>query len=163
MITLFLLTSVEIYVMATIFAAAVIAFCVRPSSRGQAREYLLEGILCQPDVSESESSRAGGGIAIECLENGDVLLTRYGLEGLTDTDAVSLAVTVIGFDITIEERIHRGTSVGQQINTALFTLDFLGHERYHLRYNSETTATALSLTLSNRAGMQLNRELKINS
>lgn len=163
MITLFLISSLEIYVIATLVAAAVVALCVRPSSRGQAREYLLKGILCQPIGGESEEGHKGPGITVECLDNGNVLLTRYGLDGLTDADAVSLAVTVIGFDVNIEERIHRGSSKGDSIDTALFTLDFLGRERYHLRYNSEPTATALSLTLSNRAGMQLNRQLKINS
>lgn len=167
MITLFLISSLEIYVIATLVAAAVIALCVRPSSRGQAREYLLEGILCRPEKDAYElrgdQGVRGQGVAIECLENGDILLTRYGLEGLTEADAVSLAVTVVGFDVTVEERIHRGASGGERVDAALFTLDFLGKERYHFRYNSEPTATAVSFTLSNRPEMRIDRELKLNS
>ena len=158
MITLFLLTQVEIYVLAAVGAAAIIALCVKPSSRGEAREYLLGGTLCFADSAGATEAA----VDIECLDNGSVLLTRRGLPRLTDTGAVSLAVSVIGFDITIEERIT-DTPGGNPVNTALFTFDFLGQERYHLRYNSEATATAASMTLSNRPGMHLSRPLTIAS
>lgn len=151
--------------MATIVAAAVIALCVRPSSRGRAREHLLSGVLCQfcGDSADGSCEVKEPGISFECLENGNVLLTRYGLRGLTDSDAVSLAVTVIGFDVTIEERIHRGTTPGEPVDTALFTLEFFGRERYHIHYSSEPTAMAASLTLSNRDGLHADRVLKVNS
>lgn len=163
MLPVFVISSVEIYVIATLVAAAVVALCVRPSSRGQAREYLLEGILCNTSDQSENADLPPKGISVECLENGNVLLTRFGLERLTDTAAVSLAVTVIGFDITIQDRIHEGMNDGEPINTALFTLDFLGRERYHLRYISEPTASALSMTLSNRPGISLTRPLILNS
>lgn len=164
-IPLFYISSVEIYVMATIVATAVVALCVRPSSRGRAHEYLLSGVLCQfcGESADDSPEAKEPGISFECLDNGNVLLTRYGLQGLTDADAVSLAVTVIGFDVMIEERIHRGSAPGEPIDTALFTLEFLGRERYHIRYNSEPTSMATSLSLSNRDGLHADRILKVNS
>ncbi len=154
MITLFILTQVEIYVLAAVGAAAIIALCVMPSSRGEVREYLLGSTLCFADSAEASEAA----VDIECLDDGTVLLTRRGLPHLTDAGAVSLAVSVTGFDITIEERIT-DTPGGNPVNTALFTLDFLGRERYHLRYNSEATATAASMTLPNRPRMHLSRPL----
>lgn len=156
--TLFVVGSVEFYVIAVVIAAAVIALCIRPSRGAEARQYLLAGVLC--DSTDDASSEPY--IAVECLDDGNVLLRRGGLTGMTDGGAVSLAVTVAGFDIRVEERIVRTTD-GLPVNTALFTLDFLASERYHLHYNSEPTATAASMTLSNRPGMSLRRQLKLNS
>lgn len=158
MMLLFILTSVEIYVIAAVGAAAVLALCIKPSARGEARQYLLAGTLCRVDTPQA----AEAAIDIECLADGKVLLTRRGLKNVNDTGAVSLAVTVTGFDISVEERIVCGNG-GEPVDTALFTLDFLGQERYHLHYNSEPTATSASLTLSNRDGMHLSRELKVSS
>lgn len=158
MITLLMLSQVEIYVLAAVGAAAIIALCVKPSSRGEARQHLLGGMLCFADSAGASEAA----IDIECLDDGNVLLTRRGLPHLTDAGAVSLAITVIGFDITIEERIT-DTPGGNPVNTALFTLDFLGCERYHLRYTSDFTATAASMNLSNRPGMHITRALTIAS
>lgn len=158
MITLFILTEVEIYVLAAVGAAAVIAFCAKPSAKGAARQHLLAGTLCYAMCDEASDTV----LDIECLDNGNVLLTRRGLRDLTDSDAVSLAVTIIGFDITIQERIIAGKP-GDDINTALFTLDFLGFERYHLHYISEPTALSAAFTLSNRPGMRLSRKLTVLS
>ena len=153
-----LISSVEIYVLAAVLAAGVIAWFVRPSNREAAREHLLAGTLCMVPGASPEPA-----IHIECLPDGNVLLTRCGLPPMTDGGAVSLAVSIIGFDVAIEERIVAAPGAGEPVNTALFTLDFLGHERYHLRYNSEPTATAASFTLSNRDGMSLVKPLKVNS
>ncbi len=159
MIAGFLLTSVEIYVLAAVAAAGVIALFVRPSRRGEARQYLLAGTLCAVDdgIGREPSLR------IECLAGGDVLLTRCGLPPVGVDGAVSLAVTVIGFDIEIEERIVDGSAMAQPVDMALFTLDFLGRDRYHVRYNSQPTAMAASFTLSNREGMSLVKTLTVSS
>lgn len=147
MITLLIFTSIEFYVIATMVAAAVIALCVRPSGRGEARTHLLAGILC----SFTERQSTGAAIILESLDNGDVLLTRTGLQGLTNSGAVSLAVTIIGFDITIEERITIDNHPGSEpVDTALFTLDFLAPERYHIQYRSEETATFAAFNFINR-------------
>jgi len=169
MLMLFVLSSVEIYVMAAVAAAAVIALCVKPSSRGEARQYLLAGVLCDFDGEvDAEFGMAAGDYALgqmvvmECLDNGNVLLTRRGLVGMTDSGAVSLAISVIGYDVTIEERLVE-KSGGQSVNTALFTLDFLAPERYHIHYISWQTASATAFTLHNRPGLHLSRSLRLDS
>lgn len=169
MLMLFVLSSVEMYVMAAVAAAAVIALCVRPSSKGEARQYLLAGVLCDFDGAGDNGLVMSAGdyaleqtILMECLDNGDVLLTRRGLAGMTDAGAVSLAISVIGYDVTIEERLVE-KSGGQPVNTALFTFDFLAPERYHIHYISEQTASATAFTLHNRPGLHLSRSLRLNS
>lgn len=159
MITLFALSAVEIYVLLAVAAAAVVALCVKPSARGEAVTRLLAGRLCRlEDVPAQTPS-----VDFECLDDGNVLLSRRGLKDLNESGAVSLVVTVIGFDVTVEERIVAGCDGGEPVDTALFTLDFLGPERYHIRYVSEPTASAASLTLHNRPGMHISRTLSLNS
>jgi len=138
----------EFYVIASMVAAAVVGLCVRPPSRGEAIERLLAGTLCDTGTADT-----GPRITLSCEPDGTVLLTRSGLTGLTDSCAVSLAVTVIGTDISIEERLAGPTSVttsGQPIDTALFTLDFLRHDRYHVRYNSSSLGLFTAFTASLR-------------
>lgn len=164
---LFVLSSVEMYVMAAVAAAAVIALCVKPSSKGEARQYLLGGVLCDFDgdggvEASDDDSAFGPTIIMECLDNGNVLLTRRGLSGMTDAGAVSLAISVVGYDVTIEERLVE-KSGGLPVNTALFTLDFLAPERYHIHYISEQTASASAFTLHNRPGLHLSRTLRLDS
>ena len=160
MIALFVLSQVEIYVLLAVAAAAVVAVCVKPASRGEAIEHLLGGRLCSLSENGSADEPAGD---FDCDESGNVLLLRRGLTGLTDADAVSLAITVIGFDVRIEERVAKGRGMGNPVDAAVFTLDFLGHERYHVIYRSEVYSLAASLTLHNRPGLHAARELKVDS
>lgn len=147
-------TSVEFYVMAAIAAAAVLGVCVRPASKGEAQTHLLAGVLCSMNPPQAIPA-----IHLQCHNDGSVTLTRGGLHGLTDEGAVSLAVTVAGFDVTIEERMVP-TPSGNPVDAALFTLDFLGQEHYHVRYNSDATGLFAAFTLSNRPDMNISRELK---
>lgn len=89
-----------------------------------------------------------------------MLLTRSGLAGLTSAGAVSLAVTVTGTDVAIEERITGATSPSEPVDTALFTLDFLRPGRYHVRYNSSSLGLFSAFTLSVRPGASLTRPLR---
>lgn len=142
------LSSVEFYVYATVVAAAIVAFLARPSSRGEARQHLLAGDLsnelnlCWRDVNTSQPS-----ISLRVRDDGSVVLTRNGIEGVSTSGAVSLAVTIIGFDITIEERIVPGNNLDEPIDTATFVLDFLAPDRYHLKYNSSATSRFATTTL----------------
>ena len=142
------LSSVEFYVYATLVAAAIVAFLARPSARGEARQHLLAGDLSNvsgcswSDVVSSQPS-----ISLRVRDDGAVMLTRHGIEGVSISGAVSLAVTVIGFDITIEERIVPGNNLDEPIDTASFVLDFLAPDRYHLKYNSSATSRFATTTL----------------
>lgn len=155
MITASFLTSVEFYVIAAVVAAAVIGYSVSPGAKGESRKYLLAGTLCKV----IDTPVAAPALKVTCLDNGDVLLTRSGISGVDDRGAVSLAVTVSGFDINIEEKIVTSASGGEAIDTALFTFDFIGIERYHVHYNSPETGLFAAFTLNNRPGMQFSSPL----
>ena len=156
------LGSVEFYVYATLVAAAIVAFLARPSSRGEASQHLLAGELSNAsNRSWSDSNSAQPAISLIVRDDGAVVLFRHGLEGVSSSGAVSLAITVIGFDITIEERIVPGNNLDDPIDTATFVLDFLAPARYHLKYNSSATSSFVATTLLVRPDyekhLQLNR------
>ncbi len=156
------LGSVEFYVYATLVAAAIVAFLARPSSRGEARQHLLAGELSNAsNRSWSDSASVSPAISLVVRDDGAVVLFRHGIEGVSSSGAVSLAVTVIGFDITIEERIVPGNNLDDPIDTATFVLDFLAPGRYHLKYNSSATSSFVATTLLVRPDyekhLQLNR------
>ena len=157
-----ILGSVEFYVYATLVAAAIVAFLARPSSRGEARQHLLAGELSNAsNRSWSDSNSAQPAISLIVRDDGAVVLFRHGIEGVSSSGAVSLAITVIGFDITIEERIVPGNNLDDPIDTATFVLDFLAPDRYHLKYNSSATSSFVATTLLVRPDyekhLQLNR------
>ena len=156
------LGSVEFYVYATLVAAAIVVFLARPSSRGEARQHLLAGELSNAsNRSWSDSNSAQPAISLIVRDDGAVVLFRHGIEGVSSSGAVSLAITVIGFDITIEERIVPGNNLDDPIDTATFVLDFLAPDRYHLKYNSSATSSFVATTLLVRPDyekhLQLNR------
>lgn len=160
MITASLLSGVEFYVVAVILAAAVIALCVRPSGRGEARVHMLAGILCSnADRPTDHDSEPAPAVTLQCLDDGTVLLTRTGLGPLTDSGALSLVVTVTGLDIDIAEKLTAGKVGDTPVDTALFTLDFLAPERYHLRYHTDHTDRMAAFTLHNRPGIAFTRQL----
>lgn len=151
--------SVEFYVIAAVAAAAVIGLCVRPSGKGAARQYLLAGSL-EGDASEDDEEP---GIDIEVDHDGKVIITRRGLGGMVNSGgAVSLAVTVAGFDISIEERLTPGRTVEGNPSPARasFILDTLGPEHYHLRYYSQALDRLAAAPLHVRTGIRISRPLR---
>ena len=143
-----ILGSVEFYVYATVVAAAIVAYLARPSSRGEARQYLLAGGLSNvSNRAWTDLPTLPPSISIIVRDDGAVVLFRHGIEGVSTSGAVSLAVTVIGYDITIEERIVPGNNLDDPIDTATFVLDFLAPDRYHLKYNSSATSRFATATL----------------
>jgi len=145
--------SVEFYVIATLIAAVIVALALRPSSRGEARQYLLAGSLMKCDVATAE-------IELEAFDDFSVRLVRRAIPDVTAAGAVSLAVTIIGFDIKIEERIVYGRNpMAESVDTAIFLFDFLAPERYHIQYVSEPTGLFVSTTFNNRPGYRIVRQL----
>ena len=146
--------SVEFYVIAVVAAAAIVAaMSVKPTT-GAVRKILLGSTLSTPATEEPPS------IELECLDNGDVVLTRRGLTGVTEAGAVSAAVTIKGFEIKIEERIVAGNPAYSAAGSASFTLDFMGAERYFISYRTEHDDLFAALTLHNRPGIKTRKQLK---
>ncbi|MBR6639917.1 MAG: hypothetical protein IKL35_06110 [Muribaculaceae bacterium] len=144
--------TVEFYVIAVLVAAMIVALVARPASRGEARQYLLAGELRAMGTYNPE-------IVLTAYDDGLVILTRHGIEGITSTGAVSIAVTVVGWDIVIEERLSAGYSDDAPMDTAVFKLDFLAPERYHIRYNSSATGRFVATPFHNRPGYTTTRQL----
>lgn len=149
----FSLDSVEFYVIAALIAAVVIALSIKPSSQGEARQYLLSSTLCFMDDDTPQSLR------LNTQADGSILLTRMGLKDITSHGAVSLAIDVVGYNITIKERIVYSPSSGEPIDTALFTLDFLANERYFVRYENEDLGVITTFYYRNRPDMIINKVL----
>ena len=153
MITLWIFQSLEFYVIATLVAAIIVGLAAKPSSRGEARQYLLAGDLTFDD------EYAQPAITLTTLDNGKVVLQRHAVEAMTTSGAVSLAITQIGTDITIEERLSDGYTADSPVDTATFYLDFMGAERYHIKYNSDATGLFAAFTFSNRPGYKTTKLL----
>lgn len=155
MIVMAIFQTVEFYVVMTLLAAAVVGLCVRPSGRGEAETIFVPGML--------EGGAVGGnGVPRIIVEVGDDLMVRirrYGLEGATMESRVTLAITKIGFDIAIKER-RADVPAGEEADMAIFQLDFLGAERYHVSYEVEETNLFASMTLAVKPGIRIERELK---
>ena len=146
-------TTTEFYVTVLVIAASVIAFAAMPAHRGEVREYLLGGKLTP--ATDTDSSQL---ITVECQESGTVILTRKGLDPSLSPAAVSLAISVTGFDVTINERIVEGIDSGTPVE-AVFCLDFMGNDRYHIRYVSESSSRSCTLILHNRPGIKASKYL----
>lgn len=156
--TFFSIGSVEFYVMLVVVAAAIIALAIRPSGRGEARQYFAEGILMRGEEPSDPE------LYLECLDNGDVALRRTGLEGLWPDGALSLVITRIGFDLTIEERLTPGNpQSGPEVDTAIFTIDFLAPERYHVKYTGAADGRFIAFTLPVKPGLWLKKPLPVRS
>ena len=94
-------TTTEFYVTVLVVAAAVLAYAAMPASAGAVRQHLVGSSL-------GSMGRCAPGIEVECLGGGDVVISRRGLDGVFPDGAVSAAVSVKGFDVTVEERVVCG-------------------------------------------------------
>lgn len=146
-------TSVEFYVVAVIVAAAIVAYMGVPRRRGPARQELVATQLTHEyDTSDSQC------IELTAVDDGSVEFVRHGLRDLTDDGAVSLAIEIAGFDITVTERIVYSRR-GWPANTARARFDFLASERYHLHYVSPDLNLTCATTLHNRPGIHIVKQL----
>lgn len=155
-------TSPQFYVILTIVAAAVVAAVARPPSAKPVVERLLAGSLGDDDDSPGQC------VSVRSLDTGDIELTRHGIDGIGDDGAVSLAVTVKGTDVTIEERIVPGRGGANRVTAfitgeaparATFLLDFLPYGRYHILYNSQSTGQFVAFPYSHRPSMNVTKSL----
>lgn len=151
--------SVEFYVIILLVAALAVGLMARPSGHGPVETDFSEGFLSYDPSPEDNTPR----IEIECLEDATVKITRFGLPDNLDSAAtVALALTRKGFDITAEERITPASrpllsSETVPVNTAVYLIRGLAHERYHLKFNSDSTSSFTALTFMNRPGLRSTR------
>lgn len=148
-------TTVEFYIITAFIAAAVIAAASMPSNRGATRTFLFACTL-RDDAAPSDP-----GIVAEVNDKGELELHRFGLTGVDmATGACSLAVTVIGFDVSVEERLVPGKgSSGSEATAAYATLDCFGQERYHFNYRSEAMGRSAAFSLNIKPGNRIERLL----
>ena len=152
MLTLSIFQTVEFYIIAAFIAAAVIAAAAMPSRRSAARTFLYGGTLVPGDEAEE------AGVTFTVRENGNLRIDRTGLRGISVSGAYSLAVTIIGFDVTIEERLVVGRPADEGATEAYAVMDCFGRERYHFQYKSEAGRSA-AFSLNIRPGNTIARPL----
>lgn len=145
--------TVEFYVITVFVAASVVAALAMPSRRSAARTFFFAGTL-RTDAAPSEP-----GIVAIVADNGSLTFHRFGIDGVSVSGAYSLAVTIIDFDVTIEERLTPGSPTDTSATAAYATLDCLGAERYHFNYRSEATGRNAAFSLNIRPGNRIERRL----
>lgn len=146
--------TVEFYVIAGAVAAACVVAASLPKAPRQAVLHMAAG-----DLSGSDSGLlADPAVHVWVDDDRRVHIRRTGLSNVTDNGAVSLAITVIGYDVSIEERITPGNG-WPTVDTAHFTLDFFAPDRYHIKYNSEDTGLFAAFTLNAIPGIKLTKPL----
>lgn len=146
--------SVEFFVIAALSAAAVVAYMCIPGKRGEAVTHTVGG-----ELAEGEAPVENPELTAEVRDDGAVVLTRHGIGGITLSGAVSLAVTVTGFDVHIEERRMRGYSDDAPAGSARFVLDFLASEWYHIRYAYSDEGEFCAFRLHVKPGIRMRRSI----
>lgn len=145
--------TVEFYVIAAFIAAAVIGLAAMPTQRGPVREVLAAGDL------DFDAAPSDAGVVFMVGDKGELIIRRFGLEGVNTGGAYSLAVTISGFDVTIKERLTPGGSLPPYATAATVVLNCFGAERYHFQYISEATGRSAAFQLNIRPGNRIDRRL----
>ena len=149
MILLSIFQTVEFYVITVFVSAAIVAVLAMPSRRSAARAGTLRS-----DLVPSEP-----GIVALVGNDGTLAIHRFGIEGVWVSGAYSLAVTIIDFDVTIEERLTPGSNIDAEATAAYAVLDCFGAERYHFNYRSEATGRNAAFSLNIKPGNRIERLL----
>lgn len=154
-------TSTYTYILLFFVAAAFVAFVCRPRGRGEAVKRLYAGELIS-DASDSPAAAADNGecVHVHCMEGGKVLFERLGVENLTESGSVSLAVTFIGKDVEVVERIMPGYRDDAAVMGARFVIDMTGHEWRHIKWTNEDTGQWCAFSLHVRPGIDFCVHLK---
>lgn len=147
------------YILLFFVAAAFVAYLARPRGRGEAVKRLYAGTLL--DESGVTDGKCGPRVHIRCLNDGNVVFERLGVEGLTSTGAVSLAATFTGKDVEIVERLTNGYPNDTPKGGASFTIDMTGYEWRHVRWINEETGLWCSFSLHVREGIDFTVALKL--
>lgn len=159
-ILLSIFQTLEFYIIVSVIAAAVIAAISLPERKGEVKLHLLAGTLFSAGDNSTADSPGQGSLELVVGKDNVVTLIRHGLSGVSMAGAVSLAVKVSGFDVTIDERIVSGAPASDDpAGQAVFTLDFLSPEWYHIRYESEHFSEHAAFSLHVREGITMVKNL----
>lgn len=145
--------TVEFYVIAGTVAAAAVALAALPQRRGPVVQHFAAGELLYDGLPASPQ------LEVWVDDWRHVHLLRRALPNVGNCGAASLAISVSGFDVTIEERITFDRRSTAAVDTAHYTLDFLAPERYHICFRSQATGTMCAFTLPVREGISLTKPL----
>ena len=141
----------EFGIVMLVVAAAIVVLIAGRRGSSAIKQHLIAGSLtygAPDDVPRIE---------VNCHDGNFVVVTRSGFADL-EPRAVSAAIEIKGFDITLKERITQGGA--EPVDSANFLLDFLvDGERYHLHYISEITGRSAALSFHNVAGFNSLRQL----
>ncbi|HRF68021.1 MAG TPA: hypothetical protein PK430_02235 [Muribaculum sp.] len=137
---------VETCVLLLIAAAAVVALSVRPTAAVPPEEFYYAGSLVIYDGEEPPTPE----LLVE-THDGVTEWTRYGFDRQPPAgiEAVSIALTLRGADVTIEERIvaDRASSITDSTVCARFRPDcFVAGRTYRVRYNSSALSRSVTFT-----------------
>lgn len=146
--------SVEFYILTAFVAAAIIAFAAMPSRRSAARSFFYGGELF------ADAAPSGPGIVAIVEDDGRLAIHRFGLQNIGLDGAYSVAVTIIGFDVTIEERLTAGSAASDRSMAGKVLIDCLGPERYHFHYRNEAMGRSAAFSLNIRPGNRLDRRME---
>ncbi len=151
---------VETCVLLLIAAAAVVALSVRPPAAVPVEEFYYAGALSDHDGDEAPAP-----VLVVDACGGTTVWTRYGFDLQTPVpiQAVSIALTLRGTEVTVEERIvaarEPSPSTGEVI--ARFSPDcFVAGRTYHVRYNSSALSRSVTFTFVAVAGPALRLPLR---
>lgn len=156
------LHSVEFYVILFVVAALVVGIMALPASNGPIETDFTTAKLSDSPLAAADPSAR---LEVECQPDGTIKVSRFGLpDELTSDATVAIAITRKGFDLTLEERITPGRgglldSERAQVNCATFYLVDLAHERYHIKFNSESTSSFTAFSVNNLPGLKSTRPL----
>lgn len=146
-----------LYVVLTVMAAAIIAIIARPSQRGEALSYLIPGI---PEPADPDNLETIASLSLYVNDDGSVSITRHAIKHMTSSAAITLAITLIGRDITIHQRLAGGYSSDTVCDHATFTLDFLAKDRYHIQYLDDDNNLMGAFTINVQPGIKMTQLLK---
>lgn len=141
--------TVEVCVLLLLVAAAVLTMAMRPGGKGPVENFFYGGTMLLTDSIEPA-------VTLTIDDDYRATLMRRGLTGVNPEGAVSLAVTVAGSDITVEERVTPGRpSPGTECpDSAMFVLDCLPpFTRIHFRYDSPSSSRGASTTFTVKPGL----------
>jgi len=144
------LHSTEFLVLVFTLAALLVGLIVKPANRGVAETSFATGEL----YADSDPTPR---IEFRCTPTGALEISRCGLTGINTGATAALAITRIGFDISIEERITPASGPAEPAVRAIFTIPGLAGERYHVSYNSSAYSTFLATTVPLKPGMKFTR------